>query len=179
MPTPYLSPSRAAAAVAEPAALTRLLPAGAAHDDVRRYSRARRNLLPRADHVTAVAGGWAHEVVLRSGATVEVALWCPGEHRRPALEATAERLVRRSERAVRISERTLARIHPGLTAPALVSVVRLPRWPAELLRTAAGGLVLVADGIEYVRAGRAVVSRWRKLWLVLRSAAGTFAGARP
>ena len=55
----------------------------------------------------------------------------------------------RSERAVRISERTLARIHPGLTAPALVSVVRLPRWPAELLRTGAGGLVLVADGIEY------------------------------
>jgi TrmH family RNA methyltransferase len=51
--------------------------------------------------------------------------------------------------AVRISERTLARVHPGLTAPALLSVVRLPRWPSSRLQTAANGLVLVADGIEY------------------------------
>jgi TrmH family RNA methyltransferase len=40
-------------------------------------------------------------------------------------------------------------VHPGLTAPALLSVVRLPRWPSSRLRSAATGLVLVADGIEY------------------------------
>ncbi len=127
MPTPHLSLSRVAEPVADPAALARLPHAGASHDDVRRYSRARRNLLPRADRVTAVAGGWALEAVLRSGASVEALLWCPGDRGHPALELTAARVVRRSERAVRISERTLTRLHPGLTAPALLAVVRLPR----------------------------------------------------
>ena len=48
-----------------------------------------------------------------------------------------------------ISEKILARLHPGLSAPALLSVVRLPRWtPAEVLRPDAR-LLLVADGIEY------------------------------
>ena len=148
MPTPHLSLPRTAAAVADPTVLARLTHAGGSHDAVRRYSRARRNLLPRSDHVTAVAGGWAHEVVLDSGAGVETVLWCPGERRQTALEATAARLVARAGRAFRISERTLARIHPGLTAPALVSVVRVPRWPTSL-RAGRGGLVLVADGIEY------------------------------
>ena len=137
------------AAVADPSALDRLPPVGASHHDVRRYSRARRNLLPRAEHVTAVAGGWAHEVVLRSGSTVDAVLWCPGERPYPALEATAAAVARTAGGAVRISERTLARVHPGLTSPALLSVVRLPRWPSSRLQTAANGLVLVADGIEY------------------------------
>jgi TrmH family RNA methyltransferase len=148
MPTPHLSLSRVAEPVADPSVLARLPHAGASHDDVRRYSRARRNLLPRADHVTAVAGGWAHEIVLGSGASVETVLWCPTERRHPSLEATAARMVLRAGRALRISARTLARIHPGLTAPALVSVVRLPRWPA-LVPPGRGGLVLVADGIGY------------------------------
>ncbi len=148
MPTPHLSLPRTAEAVADPSVLARLPHAGGSHDAVRRYSRARRNLLPRSDHVTAVAGGWAHEVVLDSGAGVETVLWCPGERRHPALEATAARLAARADRAFRISERTLARIHPGLSAPALVSVVVLPHWPTTL-GPGRGGLVLVADGIEY------------------------------
>jgi TrmH family RNA methyltransferase len=135
--------------MADTSALDRLPPVGASHPDVRRYSRARRNLLPRAENVTAVAGGWAHEVVLRSGSTVDAVLWCPGERPYPALEATAAAVARTAGGAVRISERTLARVHPGLTGPALLSVVRLPRWPSSRLQTAANGLVLVADGIEY------------------------------
>jgi tRNA G18 (ribose-2'-O)-methylase SpoU len=149
MPTPRLSLSRPTPVAADPSALDRLPHAGASHHDVRRYSRARRNLLPRAEHVTAVAGGWAHEVVLGSGAMVEAVLWCPGERPYPALEATAAAVAGRAPVGVRISERTLARVHPGLTAPALLSVVRLPRWPSSRLQTAANGLVLVADGIEY------------------------------
>jgi tRNA G18 (ribose-2'-O)-methylase SpoU len=149
MPTPHLSLPRPTAAAADPSALDHLPPAGSSHHDVRRYSRARRNLLPRAEHVTAVAGGWAHEVVLRSGATVDAVLWCPGERPYPALEATAAAVASGAGRAIRISERTLARVHPGLTSPALLSVVRLPRWPSSRLQTAVNGLVLVADGIEY------------------------------
>jgi TrmH family RNA methyltransferase len=130
-------------------ALARLQPAAASHDDVRRYSRARRNALPRADHVTAVAGAWAHEAVLASGVCVETVLWCPGERPHPALEQTAAAVVGRATRAHRISERTLARIQPEASAPSLLSVVRLPRWEASRVLTESSRLVLVADGIEY------------------------------
>jgi RNA methyltransferase, TrmH family len=124
-------------------------PVGASHDDVRRYSRARRNLLPRAERVTAVTGGWAHEVALRSGAEIEVVLWCPGERPYPELAATAARASQRARRAFRVSERVLARLQPDASAPALLSLVRLPRWEAPSVLTAEARLVLVADGIEY------------------------------
>ncbi len=149
MPTPHLSLPRPAAAVADAAVLDRLPTAGASHDEVRRYSRARRNLLPRAEQVTAVAGGWAHEVVLRSGATVEAVLWCPGEQHDAALAATAAAVAGRARRALRVSERVLGRIQPGVGAPALLSVVRVPSWPRSQLMSGGAGLVLVADGIEY------------------------------
>jgi TrmH family RNA methyltransferase len=143
--TPVFSPS----APADASALDRLQPVGASHDDVRRYSRARRNVLPRGDHVAAVAGGWAHEAVLRSRAVVEVVLWCPGERPYPELEALAADSAARAHRSLRISERTLARIQPDASAPALLSLVRLPRWEPEQVLRHDARLVLVADGIEY------------------------------
>jgi RNA methyltransferase, TrmH family len=117
---------------------------------VRRYSRARRNLLPRADHVTTVAGAWALEKVLVSSAEVETALWCGAERAsaQPLGGIEAE-VVARARRTVRISERTLSRIHPGLSSPALVALVRLPDWQPEEVLTRSARLVLVADGIEY------------------------------
>jgi TrmH family RNA methyltransferase len=124
-------------------------PIGSSHDDVRRYSRARRNLLPRADHVTAVSGGWAHEVALRCGAEIEVVLWCPGERPHPELAATAARAAEGARRAFRVSERVLNRLQPDVSAPALLSLVRLPRWHAPAVLTPEARLVLVADGIEY------------------------------
>jgi tRNA G18 (ribose-2'-O)-methylase SpoU len=129
--------------------LGRLQPVGASHDDVRRYSRARRNVLPREDHVTAVSGAWAHEVVLRSRAVIDAVLWCPGERVYPELEAAAVASAARADRAYRISERTLARIQPDAQAPALISVVRLPTWEPHAVLTGDARLVLVADGIEY------------------------------
>jgi tRNA G18 (ribose-2'-O)-methylase SpoU len=129
--------------------LDRLQPAGTSHDDVRRCSRARRNLLPRDDLVTTVSGRWAHEVVLRAEAHVEVALWCPGERPEPALEDVARSVVRRAERAFRVSARVLARLQPEASAPGLLSVVRLPRGKPELVLSGPAGLLLVADGIEY------------------------------
>jgi TrmH family RNA methyltransferase len=134
---------------ADAVALERLQPVGASHDDVRRYSRARRNVLPRADHVTAVSGAWAHDVVLRSDAPVEVVLWCPGGRACSGLEPVASAIAARAVRAFRISERTLTRIQPDASAPALLSVVRLPSWEPSRVLTGSARLVLVADGIEY------------------------------
>jgi TrmH family RNA methyltransferase len=100
----------------------------------RLYSQARRNLLPRHERLVAVAGRWQHEYLAHLGIRPEVTLRC-GEVAHDA--------------ALDISERALARVHPGLSAPALLSVVRLPEWrPAQVLR-ADSRLELVADGIEY------------------------------
>jgi TrmH family RNA methyltransferase len=140
--------SRSPLPFAPPVSLDALPSVGASHDDVRRYSRARRNVLPRTDLVTAVSGRWAHEAVLRAGGSVELTLWCPGRSV-PDLERVAAATVGRADRAWRISARTLARLQPETSAPGLLSVVRVPRWlPHEVLIPGAA-LALVADGIEY------------------------------
>jgi TrmH family RNA methyltransferase len=43
----------------------------------------------------------------------------------------------------------LVRLQPDATAPALLSVVRLPSWEPSRVLTGDARLVLVADGIEY------------------------------
>ena len=120
-----------------PVPVAPLRPVGPSHAAARLYSRARRNLLPRDERLVAVSGRWQHDVLQRAGVRPVVTLCCGASPLGPA-EATYE-----------ISARTLARLHPGASPPAWLSVVRLPRWrPAEVLRPDAR-LVLVADGIEY------------------------------
>ena len=140
------SPVTPAAALSS---LSRLQPIAAGHPAARRYSQARRNLLARHERVTAVHGRWAHEQLMLSQAPVEHTLWCPGDASSPDTDAVASSVVESGAQVFTISERTLARLHPGLSAPALLSVVRLPCWtPSQVLRPDAR-LVLVADGIEY------------------------------
>jgi TrmH family RNA methyltransferase len=55
----------------------------------------------------------------------------------------------RARRAFRISERTATRIQPDTSAPALLSVVRVPSWEPGQVLTSHARLVLVGDGIEY------------------------------
>ena len=114
----------------------RLQPIGPTHPAARLYSRARRNLLPRDERLVAVTGRWQHDQLRRHGIDPVVTLRCgPAVGGDPA--------------SYEISAKTLARLHPGLSAPALLSVVRLPGWqPADVLRADAR-LLLVADGIEY------------------------------
>ncbi len=115
----------------------RLQQIGPTHDAARLYSRARRNLLPRDQRLVAVTGRWQHEHLARLGIDPVVTLRCGPADPVPG------------PAAYEISEKTLARLHPGLSGPAVLSVVRLPSWRvAEVLRPDAR-LVLVADGIEY------------------------------
>lgn len=126
----------------------RLQPVAANHPAARRYAQARRHVLPRSERVTAVQGRWAHERLLAGTGRIATTLWCPGD-RAGDLDEVAAQVVEVAESAYTISERALARLHPGLTAPALLSVVRLPQWrPAQVLVPSAR-LLLVADGIEY------------------------------
>lgn len=129
--------------------LRRLQPVAATHVAARRYSHVRRNVVSRHDRVIAVHGRWAHEQLLLASAAVELVLWCPGPTPFPEIESAAAAAVYAADEAFTISERTLARLHPGLRAPALLSVTGLPRWsPTDVLHGDAR-LLLVADGIEY------------------------------
>ncbi len=129
--------------------LDRLQPIGASHPASRRYSQVRRNLAPRAERAVSVHGLWAHQHLSRVGAAIDVALWCPGQSRSRDLETVTRDVVGMASSAYAISERTLARLHPGLSAPTVLSVVRLPSWtPVQVLRPDAR-LLLVADGLEY------------------------------
>ncbi len=115
---------------------------GAQHPAARLYSRARRNVLPRDQPLVAIAGGWEHEHLLAVGARPLVTLVC-GEPRGVGPVCAS------AEASYAVTERTLARLHPGLRPPGLLSVVRLGEWKvSEVLRPQAR-LVLVADGIEY------------------------------
>ncbi len=92
---------------------------------------------------------------------MEIFLWCPGSsdaafgsHRRDAsgqdrLGECVRAVAAKAQASYQVSERTLARLHPGLTAPAMLSVVRLPSWREETVLTTSAQLLLVADGIEY------------------------------
>ena len=110
---------------------------GPSHAAARLYSRAHRNLLPRGERLVAVSGRWQHDLLQRTGVRPVVTLCCGASPHAPA------------EETYEISARTLARLHPGVAPPALLSVIRLPQWrPTDVLRPDAH-LVLVADGIEY------------------------------
>lgn len=136
-------------AIAPPIALERLRPIAASRPAARRYVHARRNTGRRADRLTIVQGRWAHEHLRRVGARIDTLFWCPAGPRNLGLEAVASDVLGAAESAYTISERGLARLHPGATAPALISVVRLPRWtPAQVLRSDSR-LLVVADGVEY------------------------------
>ncbi len=129
--------------------LMRLQPIAAHQPAARRYVQVRRNAAPRHQRVTVVQGRWAHEHLRRVGARIDTLLWCPGEPRNRDLEAVAAGVLERADSAYTISERTLARLHPGLAAPALISVVPLPEWSAAHVLGPDARLLLVADGIEY------------------------------
>jgi TrmH family RNA methyltransferase len=136
-----------------------LQPVNAAEPAVRRYSLLRRNLLPREEQATTVCGLWAHEFLLRTHASIETFMWCPpstsgscseAEVRLTArVQACVEAVVAQASRSYLVSERTLRRLHPGVSPPAMLSVVRLPTWRHDALLSSNARLLLVADGIEY------------------------------
>ncbi len=133
-----------------PPAVSRFRPVAASHPDARRYQAARRNLLPRHDSVIAVSGLWAHRQALRLGADIETFLWCAGAGDvEESVSSLVDAALSVADTSYEISERTLARLHPGASAPGLLSVVRIPTWAAADVLGAGGGIVLVADGIEY------------------------------
>jgi TrmH family RNA methyltransferase len=136
--------------VTTPPSLLRLRPVAASHPAARRYLLARRHMLPRTDSVIAIAGMWAHQQALRLGASIQIFLWCPGTGGADeSVSSVVDGVLAAADASYEISERTLARLQPEARPPGLVSVVRIPTWAPTDVLSEKGGIVLVADGIEY------------------------------
>ncbi len=126
----------------------RLMPVAARHPAAQRYLRARRGLQRRDDAVIPVHGRWAHERLLELGASIEAFLCC-----RPdggsGIDSLVAGVAAVAHASYEISEKTLARLHPGSSVPGLLSLVRVPTWSPQRVLDPDARLLLVADGIEY------------------------------
>lgn len=132
-----------------PSLRPRFTPIAASHPAARRYLQARRNVLPRGDQLIAASGPWAHQQLIRLGASIEVFLWCRGDGAAKSMAGVVDSIVTRAAASYEISERTLARLQPQARAPGHLSVVRIPTWEPERVLSRDARVVLVADGIEY------------------------------
>ncbi len=123
-------------------------PVGAQHPRVRDLLTVRKDAAPGR---IMVEGAWEHDHLLTNGIDPEVFFYCP--------EATGIEVAGTPERAAhvaasasevyRISEKLLARLTRKGRPDGLISIVRLPVWPADEFRFSDSSLVLVADGVEY------------------------------
>jgi TrmH family RNA methyltransferase len=119
---------------------------------VRRYVRARRNLLARDDLVAAVHGRWAHREIARLGGSIETLFVSDGAATDDVDDHAVAALIRRvatlADRMVRVGQRTVHRMQPDAEQVTLLSLLRIPS-PVGGLPTRRRGLVLVADGVTY------------------------------
>ena len=93
---------------------------------------------------------WAHEAVLASDAVGRRRPVVPGGAAAPRLETAAAAVAQSGPAGVHASPSgSWPGSSPTRTAPALLSLVRLPQWDPARVLTADARLVLVADGIEY------------------------------
>ncbi|MDX3002148.1 RNA methyltransferase [Kribbella solani] len=91
-----------------------------------------------------VEGGWEHDRLLTTTATIEAFFWCP--------EAAPDDIGAIADRALevyRISAKLLARLSRKTRSDGLISIARLPQWRPQAFRFSAESIVLVADGVEY------------------------------
>ncbi|GAA2809244.1 TrmH family RNA methyltransferase [Kribbella solani] len=91
-----------------------------------------------------VEGGWEHDRLLTTTATIEAFFWCP-----EAAPDDIGAIVDRALEVYRISAKLLARLSRKTRSDGLISIARLPQWRPQAFRFSAESIVLVADGVEY------------------------------
>jgi TrmH family RNA methyltransferase len=121
---------------------------GPQHPVVRQVQHIQHNTAPNRYRLFVAEGLWAHNMLLASGAPVEVFLWCPEAAYADEARVRAEELAARADRAYRVSARTLARISERERPDGLLSIAALPRWEPADVHLGPQALVLVADGME-------------------------------
>jgi len=118
-------------------------PIGAQHPRIRDLLSVRKDAAPGR---IMVEGAWEHDHLLASGIEPEVFFHCPEV---ASTTDCAARVAACASEVYRISEKLLARLTRKGRPDGLISIVRLPVWPADEFRFGDSSLVLVADGVEY------------------------------
>jgi tRNA G18 (ribose-2'-O)-methylase SpoU len=121
---------------------------GLQHPIVKQVQHIQHNTAPNRYRLFVAEGLWAHNMLLTSGAPIEVFLWCPEAVYADEARVRAPELAERATRSYRISTRTLERISERERPDGLVSIAALPHWEPADLRLGQQALVLVADGME-------------------------------
>ena len=120
---------------------------GLQHPRIRQLRHVINNTAPNHRRLFVAEGLWAHNILLDLGATVDLFLWCPeSAYSDEAVRRGAE-VAARASSAYRVSPKVLERICDRERPDGLVSLVRLPIWPADI-DLASDATVLVADAIE-------------------------------
>ena len=120
---------------------------GLQHPRIRQLRHVINNTAPNHRQLFVAEGLWAHNILLDLGAIVDLFLWCPeSAYSDEAIRRGAE-VAARASSAYRVSPKVLERICDRERPDGLVSLVRLPSWPADL-DLASDATVLVADAIE-------------------------------
>ncbi|MGH3681739.1 MAG: TrmH family RNA methyltransferase [Natronosporangium sp.] len=120
---------------------------GPQHPRVKQLRAVLRNGSPHYRLLVA-EGLWAHQLLLKLAAPVEVFLWCPEAAVTSEARRCGRRLAERAAHAYQISTRVLARLAERDQPDGLVSLVRLPTWDPAAVPMRRRALVLVADAIE-------------------------------
>ncbi|HEY8471993.1 MAG TPA: TrmH family RNA methyltransferase [Natronosporangium sp.] len=103
---------------------------------------------PQHRQLLVAEGLWAHNLLLRQDAAIELFLWAPGAAYGSEAHVRARELAGRARSAYQISAKVLARLTERDRPDGLLSLVRLPEWRPDAVPLRPRAVVLVADGIE-------------------------------
>lgn len=121
---------------------------GLGHPRVKQVLDIQRNTAPNRHKFFVAEGLWAHNLLLETGAPVEVFFWCPEAIYSDEARKRSEEIAERAYRAYRVSLKTMERLAERERPDGLVSIAQLPAWDRETLRFGDNALVLVADAVE-------------------------------
>lgn len=108
--------------------------------------QANRSGIPRRTFVAE--GLFENNIVLETGVSVDVFLWCPEMAYSDEAQKRATQLADRARRSYRISEKTLARLAERPNPDGLLSIAQLPDWGPDTIDPGPDALVLVTDALE-------------------------------
>lgn len=121
---------------------------GVAHPRIRQVMSIQKNTAPNPHKLLIAEGLWAHNLLLRSGTSVDAFFWCPEAAYGDEARMRAEEVAAVSRSSYQISAKTLERITERDKPDGLLSLAQLPRWAPEDIEFGPAALVMVADGME-------------------------------
>jgi TrmH family RNA methyltransferase len=121
---------------------------GLGHPRVKQVLDIQRNTAPNRHRLFVADGLWAHNLLLETGAPIEVFFWCPEVVYSDEARKRSAEIAARAYRAYQVSLKTMERLAERERPDGLLSIAQLPTWDPDALRFGTSALVLVADAVE-------------------------------